>query len=219
MNDQLPSQDLKPGSLFKPQLPPFFPQHVCMLSCFSCVQLCAGKNTREAAKTSSRVSSQLGDRTHVSCSSCIAGRFFTAEPPRKPPFPSTHPHTLRGCSGTKSQPLLPPSLTQTVPPTQTPPILCARGLNGAQVGPLPAAGAAQRTGPAKRPPPSMSRRPQAGDSLLTCLKQTSIAVTDMEKLLYVQQHSCGQMDSAEETGSGLPGLQRQLPLHLGQAHS
>ena len=134
MNDQLPSQDLKPGSLFKPQLPPFFPQHVCMLSCFSCVQLCAGKNTREAAKTSSRVSSQLGDRTHVSCSSCIAGRFFTAEPPRKPPFPSTHPHTLRGCSGTKSQPLLPPSLTQTVPPTQTPPILCARGLNGAQWG-------------------------------------------------------------------------------------
>ena len=92
MNDQLPSQDLKPGSLFKPQLPPFFPQCVCMLSCFSCVQLCTGKNTKMVAKTSSRVSSQLGDRTRVSC---IAGRFFTAEPPRKPPFPSTHPQTLR----------------------------------------------------------------------------------------------------------------------------
>ena len=117
-------------------MPPFFPQPVCMLSCFSCVQLCAGKNTRVAAKTSSRVSSQLGDRTRVSCGSCIAGRFITAEPPRKPPCPSSHPQTLRGCSGTRSQPLLPPSLTQTVPSTQTPPILYARGLSGAQAGPL-----------------------------------------------------------------------------------
>ena len=184
-----------------------------------CPTLRTGKNTRVAAKTSSKVSSQLGDRARVSCGSCLAGRFFTAEPPRKPPFPSTHPQTLRGCSGTKSQPLLLPFRTQTVPPTQPPPILCARGLNGAQADPPPAAGPAQGTGPAKRPPPCMSQRPQAGDSLLTCLKQTSIAVTDMEKLLYVQQHSCEQMDSAQEMGSCLPGLHRQLPLHLGQAHS
>ena len=32
----------------------------------------------------SRGSSQPKDRTHVFCSSCIAGRFFTAEPPGKP---------------------------------------------------------------------------------------------------------------------------------------
>ena len=36
---------------------------------------------------SSRVSSQPRDRTYVSCISCIAGRFFTTEPPGKPtPF-------------------------------------------------------------------------------------------------------------------------------------
>ena len=33
---------------------------------------------------SSRGSSRPRDRTHVSCSSCIAGRFFTTEPPGKP---------------------------------------------------------------------------------------------------------------------------------------
>ena len=33
-----------------------------------------------AAMPSSRESSWLRDRTHVSCGSCIAGRFFTAEP-------------------------------------------------------------------------------------------------------------------------------------------
>ena len=32
----------------------------------------------------SRGSSQLGDRTPVSCGSCIAGGFFTAEPPEAP---------------------------------------------------------------------------------------------------------------------------------------
>ena len=32
---------------------------------------------------SSRGSSQPRDRTHASCSSCIAGRFFTPEPPGK----------------------------------------------------------------------------------------------------------------------------------------
>ena len=29
------------------------------------------------------------DRTYISCVSCIAGGFFTTEPPRKPPFSST----------------------------------------------------------------------------------------------------------------------------------
>ena len=33
---------------------------------------------------SSRGSSQSRDRTHVSCISCTAGRFFTTEPPGKP---------------------------------------------------------------------------------------------------------------------------------------
>ena len=36
------------------------------------------------AISSSRISSQPRDRTHVSCISCTAGRFFTAEPPGKP---------------------------------------------------------------------------------------------------------------------------------------
>ena len=36
------------------------------------------------AMTSSRRSSQLKDQMHISCSSCIAGRFFTAEPLGKP---------------------------------------------------------------------------------------------------------------------------------------
>ena len=38
------------------------------------------------AMPSSRGSSQPRDQTYVSCSSCIAGRFFTAEPPGKPIF-------------------------------------------------------------------------------------------------------------------------------------
>ena len=36
------------------------------------------------AMLSSRGSSQPRDRTHFSCDFCIAGRFFTAEPPGKP---------------------------------------------------------------------------------------------------------------------------------------
>ena len=36
------------------------------------------------AAPSSRGSSQPGDQTHVSCGSRTVGRFFTAEPPRKP---------------------------------------------------------------------------------------------------------------------------------------
>ena len=35
---------------------------------------------------SSRGSSQLSDGTHVSCVFCIAGSFFTTEPPEKPPI-------------------------------------------------------------------------------------------------------------------------------------
>ena len=38
------------------------------------------------AMPSSKGSSQHRDQTHVSCSSCIAGRFFTAEPPWNPPL-------------------------------------------------------------------------------------------------------------------------------------
>ena len=37
------------------------------------------------ATLSSRGSSRPRNRTHVSCGSCIAGRFFTAEPLKKPP--------------------------------------------------------------------------------------------------------------------------------------
>ena len=36
------------------------------------------------AISSSGGSSQSSDRTHITCSSCIAGRFFTTEPPGKP---------------------------------------------------------------------------------------------------------------------------------------
>ena len=36
------------------------------------------------AMPSSRGSSQTRDQTHISCGSCIAGGFFTAEPPGKP---------------------------------------------------------------------------------------------------------------------------------------
>ena len=38
------------------------------------------------AMPSSRGSSPPGDQNCVSCGSCIAGRFFTAEPPGKPPY-------------------------------------------------------------------------------------------------------------------------------------
>ena len=43
---------------------------------------------RWVAMPSSRRSSRPRDQTCISCSSCIAGRFFTAEPPGKPsPIP------------------------------------------------------------------------------------------------------------------------------------
>ena len=70
-----------------------------MLSHFSCVQLCdfmdcgsQGSSVHGTLQTrmlewvatsSSRGSSLSRDRTHVSFGSCIAGRFFTAEPPGK----------------------------------------------------------------------------------------------------------------------------------------
>ena len=44
------------------------------------------KNTVWVAMLSSRGSSQPRDRTQVSCISCIAGWFFMAEPPGKPPL-------------------------------------------------------------------------------------------------------------------------------------
>ena len=47
------------------------------------------------AMPSLRGSSWHRDRTHVSCVSCIAGRFFTTEPPGKPinTYVCTHTHT------------------------------------------------------------------------------------------------------------------------------
>ena len=42
------------------------------------------QNTRMVAMPCSRGSSRHRDRTHVSCDSCTAGRFFTAEPLGKP---------------------------------------------------------------------------------------------------------------------------------------
>ena len=65
----------------------------CVLSCFSRVQLCAilsvdcspsGSSVHGSLHASSRRSSQHKDQTCVSCISCIAGRFFTAEPQGKP---------------------------------------------------------------------------------------------------------------------------------------
>ena len=43
----------------------------------------------------SRESSQPRDQTHVSCSSCIAGGFFTGEPPGKPLYSPTFSNPLR----------------------------------------------------------------------------------------------------------------------------
>ena len=47
------------------------------------------------AMPSSRGSSQPRDRTHISCSSCIAGGFFTAKSPGKPNWQSQQP--FLGC--------------------------------------------------------------------------------------------------------------------------
>ena len=65
----------------------------CMLSHFSCVQFLATLWTvahqaplsmEWVAMPSSRGSSQPRDQTCISYDSCIAGGFFTAEPPGKP---------------------------------------------------------------------------------------------------------------------------------------
>ena len=69
---------------------------VCMLSYFSCVWLChpmdciqpgssihgiiLARILKWVAMPFSKVSAQSKDQTHVSCSSCTSGRFFTAEP-------------------------------------------------------------------------------------------------------------------------------------------
>ena len=74
-----------------------------MLSGFSCVWLCSHMDCSPPGSSvhgilqarilewvtisSSRGSSRLGDQTHGSCTSCVAGRLFTTEPPGKPhPF-------------------------------------------------------------------------------------------------------------------------------------
>ena len=52
----------------------------------SCVhEIFLARILKGVATLSFRGSSRPGDRTRVSCGSCIAGRFFTAEPPGKPP--------------------------------------------------------------------------------------------------------------------------------------
>ena len=67
--------------------------HVCMLNHFSRVPLCARQTPLPGtllarilewvATPFSRGSSRPRDRTHVSCTSCIAGGVFTVEPPGK----------------------------------------------------------------------------------------------------------------------------------------
>ena len=74
--------------------------HRCQTVCQSCPTLCdpmdrspQGSSVHGifqvrilewVAISSSRASSQPRDQTYVSCVSCIAGRFFTTEPPGKP---------------------------------------------------------------------------------------------------------------------------------------
>ena len=80
------------------------PKHtcVCAQSLQSCPTLCdtsdcsppgssvhgilQSRTLEWVAMPSSRVSSQPRDWTCISCSSCIAGGFFTAEPPEKPKY-------------------------------------------------------------------------------------------------------------------------------------
>ena len=75
----------------------WFDFHVCMLSCFSSVRQAPVHRILQArilewgAMPSSRESSWPKDWTRLSCSSCIAGGFFTAEAPEKPWF------NLEGC--------------------------------------------------------------------------------------------------------------------------
>ena len=47
-------------------------------------EILQGRILERVAMTSSRESSPPRDRTQISCGSCIAGRFFAAEPPGKP---------------------------------------------------------------------------------------------------------------------------------------
>ena len=84
--------------------------HVCMLSHFSRVQLFTALWTAAhqlhgilqtrildwGATPSSRGSSQLRDRTHVSCSYYTAGGFFTTEPPEKPSHHTDSPCVYPG---------------------------------------------------------------------------------------------------------------------------
>ena len=74
--------------------------HACVLSCFSNIQLCdpvdcslpgssvhgilQARMLEWVAMPSSRGSSWPRDQTHISCGSCFASEFFTAEPPGKP---------------------------------------------------------------------------------------------------------------------------------------
>jgi len=51
------------------------------------------------AMPSSRGSSRPKDQTYVSCGSCIAGRFFATELPRKPP--QAHLHERKKLDGTQ----------------------------------------------------------------------------------------------------------------------
>ena len=83
---------------------------VCMLNRFSHVQLFAtiwtgppgsavhgilqARILEWVAMTSSRGFSWPRDGTHVSCGSCIAGRFFTTEPPGKPQRPKLKHNSL-----------------------------------------------------------------------------------------------------------------------------
>ena len=58
----------------------------------------SGKNTRVGCMPSSRGSSRPRDRTRISCISCIAGIFFTTEPPGKPTiFPAAAAKSLQSC--------------------------------------------------------------------------------------------------------------------------
>ena len=78
----------------------------CMLSCLSCLTVCGpvdcslpGSSVHgilqarilEWVMPSSRASSQPRDRACISCSYCIAGRFFTTEPLPHPNLSKQHP--------------------------------------------------------------------------------------------------------------------------------
>ena len=56
----------------------------CSLPGFSVHGTFQARTLEWVAISSSRVSSRSGGQTHFSCVTCIAGRFFTTEPPGKP---------------------------------------------------------------------------------------------------------------------------------------